>query len=210
LDLSGSRCTEPFRELLRGFDVAQIESQSDVVYGLTADFRLAYFNSSWFAFAEANDGEPAISTQWGLGRLVIDALPSPLRKFYRELYAAALAHKPATHPLHHQYVCPSPTTHRDFAMTLYPLQGGQGILVVNSLREEHLVEGPTVESADRENSPYRTPQGTVTQCCHCRKIQNQRSPKRWDWISAWVKQSPPNTSHGLCNLCLDYYYPEEG
>jgi len=204
------RCSTAFRQLLLGFDVAEIEAQSDIVYGLTANLELAYFNPAWFRFSENNGGEPAISAQWALGRLVIDAIPNELKDFYRNLFVAALTQAPPSpSPSHHEYVCPSPTLHRLFTMTIYPLRDAQGLLVANSLQAEYPIGTSSATLTSFDESLYQGIDGIITQCCHCRKVKNQSEPARWDWLPRWVEQSPPKTSHGLCNLCFAHYYPEE-
>ena len=29
----------------------------------------------------------------------------------------------------------------------------------------------------------------------------------WDWVPDYVAHMPDATSHGLCRLCVDFYYP---
>jgi hypothetical protein len=49
--------------------------------------------------------------------------------------------------------------------------------------------------------------GTVIQCCHCRKIRNNDGVEQWDWVPEWVEHPNPKTSHTFCPHCLEFYYP---
>jgi hypothetical protein len=46
-------------------------------------------------------------------------------------------------------------------------------------------------------------------CGHCRRTRRPGSaPEVWDLVAAHISALPPNVSHGLCGICLDYYYSE--
>lgn len=203
-----------FEQALKGVTLAQLESDPGVVYGLWSDLSFAYFNPAWFAFAAANGGEPAITRRWPLGTSVMGVVPEALRPFYQDFYARCL-HPTGTggaarHPVSHEYDCSSADQYRRFAMTLYRLDRGQGLLAVNSL----LIERPHDTGRSGEHIPreadYVDSHGFYHQCSHCRRFQNLAHPERWDWIPEWVRRQPPNTSHGLCLMCFHYYYPGAG
>lgn len=204
-------CSPGFAPLLAGFDVAAIDRHAGSVYGLWPDLSLAYMNPAWFSFAAANHGEPAISTCWPLGRPFMAAIPDPLQPFYANIFSTALerAPTPTARPVQHEYECSSAELYRRFLMTVYPLRGGAGLLVVNTLTTEH-EHDPSNRPAHVANPEfYADPDGIVRQCTHCRRIQVAASEHLWHWVPAWVEHCPPSTSHTLCNFCLDYYYPAD-
>ena len=67
-----------------------MESDRSTIYGLWPDLTLAYANPSWTRFAAENGGEPAISTDWTLGRCLLEAVAEPLRPFFVESYGRSL------------------------------------------------------------------------------------------------------------------------
>lgn len=101
------------------------------------------------------------------------------------------------------YECSSPTIFRKFMMHVFPLKKTPGLLVVNSL----CVERPHEASHESPcGAGYRSSHGVVVMCSHCRRTKRSESSDHWDWVPEYVERLPPNTSHGLCNLCLEYYY----
>ncbi len=206
--MDSARCTDAFRPLLAGFSEDALEWADGTIFGIDAQDRLAYLNPAYFRFAEANDGEPGISTRWGLGASVMEATPPVLRAAYRERFAACRGRAgSAEPPLQHEYECSSPSHLRRFAMTLYPLGRGEEILVVNSLRVEIPHPAAGARSATLATTDYANADEIVRQCAHCRRVENLRVAFRWDWVAEWVAQPPPTTSHVLCSTCLDHYYP---
>ena len=93
-------------------------------------------------------------------------------------------------------------------MIAYPLRDGRGGLVVNFLVIER-PHAPTHRPAHAaELACYTDERGSLHQCMHCRRARRNTAREQWDWVPAWVALSPPNTSHGLCQSCFDFHYPE--
>lgn len=202
-------CSPDFAPLLAGFTAEELGHRgSAVVYGLWPDMTLAYLSPSWFSFARENGGERVISPRWGLGSSILDAIPQALDHFYRELLSTALRAPGGPRPVAHEYECSSTAVYRRFAMHLLPLKEQAGLLIVNSLRIEspHDVAGRTSWDADAVR--YTDEFGTVHQCAHCRRIRVVGREHEWHWVPAWVENPPDATSHDLCGICLDYYYPQ--
>lgn len=197
---------EDFRPLIQHFDLESLEGQAAPVYGLWDNYSLACANRAWADFAKENNGDPVIAESWGLGRNVLDAVPSDLKDFYAQNYQSCLK---SGDPWNHEYECSSAALYRRFHQIVYPVGDGNGLLVLQSL----VVEVPH----DREERPAKQPlqqeyendHGIITQCSHCRRIKHSHQERRWDWVPQWVETIPPDTSHGLCEVCLDHYYPEE-
>lgn len=199
------RVDPTFRAALdREFAGSDLEAHPSTIFGLAPDFRLAYVNPAWHAFAEANAGQPAIGRDWPLGACYFDAIPEPLLPFYRALFERAAAVDAAPHPITHAYECSSAAIQRFFVMQIFSLPGAAGFLVVNSLRND----GPALHPEHMPIlSQYAGADGLVRQCAHCRRIQSANDEARWDWVSAWVERPLLTTSHALCGICFLHYYP---
>lgn len=195
-----SPCAPHFLRLLEEFEFGELESAGGTVYGLWPDLRLAYMNAAWSRFAAENGGEPAIAQHWGLGRCILEAISEPLRPFFMQNYSRCLEEG---RPWEHIYQCSSAEYYREYHMTVFPLGGREGLLVVNSLRVE--TPHPSV-ALPALVERYRTADGIVCQCSHCRRTRRIDNPSVWDWVAQWVKQSPPETSHGICPECLGFHY----
>ncbi len=200
----GARLSPGFHAALAGLDLADLEANPNVVFGLWPDLTLAYLNPAWFRFAGENGGEPAISRDWTLGRNVMDAVAPELQPFYREFFGSQLAGGPVVSLRQHEYECSSAEIYRRYVMTVYRLGDGAGLLVVNATsitRPQYRPPRPPYEG------DYHDPGGWVRQCAHCRCVQHRLEPDRWDWVPFWVVSPPREVSHGLCPLCLDHFYP---
>lgn len=196
------QCDPNFLSLLVGFE--SLEGEHETVFGLWPDLRLAYVNPAWFRFARENEGEPAISRDWTLGRCILDAVAEPLRPFFVGNYSRCLE---INRPWEHVYECSSDEKYREFHMTVFPLERAQGLLVVNSLRIETTPHREAKAAVQRD---YRSDDGLILQCCHCRRVRRRTDPGGWDWVPEWVRQCPPKTSHGICEPCFAYYYSDPG
>lgn len=196
-----------FGDLFREFDLAALDAADDVVYGLDERLRLVYRNPAWFRFASENGGEPALAARFGTGTCVLDAIGGPLRDFYRDAYARALA---TGQVWAHDYECSSAETRRVYRQTVYPLRSRDGLLVVNSLTVSEPMKAARKGRRLPLQSRYRDGNGLITQCSHCRRVQLRDNPNRWDWVPAWVKEMPEETSHGLCPACYGHYYTPLG
>ena len=186
------------------YDLAELDTHGGPIYGVTADLHLAYFNDAWFRFAAANGGEPQISSEWQLGRSLLDCIPELLRRFYEEGYGSCLASGRAWQ---HDYECSSATHYRRFHQRVIALDAAAGLLMFNSLVVER-----THDPVDRPACPpivesYTNSDGLIIQCCVCRRVKFPDDQDRWDWVPEWVRGFPRHTSHGLCLPCFRYQYP---
>jgi hypothetical protein len=88
-------------------------------------------------------------------------------------------------------------------MAVKPLRNVPVLLVACSLRREsaHPATAAAVEGC------YRDKNGFITMCSNCRRTRRVGcAPQIWDWVSAFVANPPDCVSHGICGLCLEYYY----
>lgn len=193
-----------FEALLVDYKLDELRSYVGTIYGVWADYRLAYMNPGWFRFAKENGGEPAISRDWELGRSILDAMADDVRDIYQTKYDQCLRFREAWK---NEYECSSALVYRWFHQTVYPLgRGGEGLLFVNALAVERPHNARLRPDLALDEAAYVGPGGVLQQCCHCRKMKNFRESERWDWVRDWVKRSPANTSHTFCPSCYGYYY----
>ena len=181
------------------------ESSEDTVYAIDQQLRIVYVNPSWCRFARENGGEPSISRDWSVGAKLFDSIASPLRPYIESTYAQCLE---ALRPSGFEYECSGPGTYRLYRQSIFPLDPS-GLVLVNSLVEERPFREGERPPHEPDRSHYLTVDGVIVQCCHCRRVKREGTEGRWDWVPAWVERSPEETSHGLCPICLEYFYPAE-
>ena len=184
------------------FEADTLARYPGAAYALSPDLRLTYMNPAWFRFARDNGASPAFFNRWREGASIMDAVPQVLREFYQALFQRAIAERHRRTPIQFAYECSSRDWFRLFVMSLYPVEPTGELLVVNAPRIIH--DHAAVLS---RSQAYEDANGLVTQCAHCRCVRAPQDPERWDWIPEWVENFPANTSHGLCPICFDYYYP---
>ena len=196
------RLDPQFAPLIAQFDVDTLDRQSEVIYGTWNDYRLAYFNPAWLAFARDNGGQPKIANEWPLGRSISDAWPQVITPCWEARLQTCLR---SGLPYQIDYECSSPDLYREFELMVMPLHDSQGLLFINSVRVETPHETPAFEPG----KAYVDGNGLIIQCVHCRRVKNQQVDNRWDRVPALVARPAKNTSHSLCDVCFGYYYPEE-
>ena len=202
------RCAPGFFELVETFPATELESHPGTVFGLWPDLRLAYFNPAWIEFARTNGGPAVLQTPACLGTPVLSTTPEVLRPHFAEFYGAVL-HRKDKEPPTFRYECSSADCYREFAMTAYPLSGGNGLLVVNSLVVEEARAPDQGSLGATATDSYLDEDGFIHQCAHCRRVQYLKSADRWDWVADWVRQPSSQTSHTLCPICLNHFYPDD-
>jgi hypothetical protein len=194
-------CDARFRALLTGSNEQDFEEHASAVYGLWPDLTLAYVNPAWVRFAHENGGHDTLA-RYGLGCFVPAAISRPLRGYYQTAYRRCLDEVQAWE---HRYECSSAAEYRLMHMSVYPLAEADGLIVVNSCIAARPHEH---ESHSSDERLYLDINGHYHQCSHCRRTQQARAPRVWDWVPEWVDRSPLNTSHVICPACLEEYYPE--
>jgi hypothetical protein len=185
-----------------GLSIQHLQIDRSVIYILDSDSRIVFCNWSWDRFAFQNGGI-GLSHLRVLGTSVLDVTPSLLQRFYVTAYATA---RKTGKPWEHDFECSSPETFRLFHMRVLPI-GGPYLCIENSLRIENLHE-PGRADIRLETAHYRDENGLVVMCCHCRRtrrVRNIGSP-RWDWVPEFLTSPPGLVSHGLCELCVRFFY----
>jgi hypothetical protein len=180
-----------------------LQADRSVICILDADLRIVFCNWSWDRFAFQNGGF-ALSHLFVVGTSVLDVTPESLQPFYTSAYTNA--RKTGQH-WEHDFECSSPENFRLFHMRVLPI-GGPYLCVENSLRVERPHEAATEPSLPL--SRYVDENGLTVMCCHCRRTRQARNigNAKWHWIPDFLKSPPKNVSHGLCELCLHFFYPD--
>lgn len=184
-------------------DFNDLEKYPGTIYGIWANYTLAYLNQEWFCFAKENKGEPLISDKWGLGRSVLDCVSGEIRELYETKFNQCLDSKIVWS---HEYECSTDTIYRIFHQMVYPLGNREGLLIVNSLVVERPHDLKHRLAKVTEQSNYLDDNGFISQCAYCRRVKNQLETGRWDWVVEWVKKCPENTSHTYCPTCFSHNF----
>jgi hypothetical protein len=190
------------------FVLQQLEKHPASIFGLHPDGRLAYVNPAWVRFARENGAPTSDAARAWIGQQYLDVIADPLKPFYSRLFQRTPEEGSAMHPVSHVYECSTPDTFRQFVMKVYALPRGEGFVVINSLiasRPHGMSKG---EPQPPNRALYQSADGLILQCSHCRLVR-RADKSRWDWVPAWVEQMPAGTSHGICEVCFECYYPDD-
>lgn len=169
-------------------------------YVVSEQLDITHCNQAWDRFALEEGGEPAVLASNIVSRNLLDFVAPDLKSFYMELFARARA---LGQPVSHDYECSSAAVLRLYRMQIYPLQPGAGFVVQNSLRVEHPHDRIPLEPS---NALYKDDSGIIHACANCRRTRRVTDPGIWDWVPAYVESKLKNISHGVCPMCLEFYY----
>jgi len=180
-----------------------LEKDPAVIYALDPELRIVYCNEAWDRFCAAN-GAAGLRRDSQIGRPILEAIPPVLQPYFRGNYQSVIA---TGQPWEHSYECSSPTEFRQFRMMACPDPEAKGIVVVNSIWVER-AHNP-LERWDQipDEHVYCSEEGYITMCCHCRRARRWRT-SRWDWVADYLRLPPQQVTHGICDVCLNLYYPD--
>jgi len=191
---------DEFRGLMGETLIAAVESDGSTTFGVWDDGTLAYVNQAWSRMALDNGGAQVLDA-WPLGRSVWEAIPDVLARHYQDLWQRALD---SGQPCKHDYECSSPELHRVFRMQVHPL--GRAALLI---RNHPVVERPYPgHGAPLRGDLYTNVHGLITMCANCRRVRTVLDSRVWDWVPELVAHTVDNVTHGLCESCLELYYPQ--
>lgn len=182
---------------------AVLPTQQNVLYVVDAMYRILAVNSSYRLACEGVDPDTFLG-RWGVGCCVLDTMSDGLRRFHEQLLERTLLGR----VVEHQYQCHTPDRYREFRMRLLPQPSEASVLIEHALVIDRAMPLEPLPTAVALVQWYERG-GMVTQCAHCRKVR-RAGTDRWDWVPTYVARPHPNTSHGLCAVCLEYYYPKDG
>lgn len=177
-----------------------LDQSPDVSYVVSEQLDIVYCNPAWDRFAGEQGGSALVMAENVLGRNLLDFVPRRLKRFYLELFAQA---RELGQPVGHDYECSSASVFRLYRLQVYPLQRGAGFVVQNSLRLERPHDRTPLE---RDDALYADSKGIIHACANCRRTQRAANPAIWDWVPAYIESRGLNISHGICPMCLEFYY----
>lgn len=188
---------------LAPFDLAELDADKASICAVDDALRIRFVNRAWEAFALENDPHGAPESR-SVGASMLDAISEELRPFYAALFARA---RTEAGLVSHEYECSTPARYRRYQMRILPCRSDL-LLVVHSLLVDEAHEPGHAPLEAR----YRAEHGFVVMCGHCRRTRRADAASAagtdgWEWVPAYVQQIPPNTSHGLCSVCVQYYFP---
>lgn len=184
---------------LAPFVLAELDAKASTICALDRELRIAWVNRAWHRFAATN-GAAWDEAAWGAGTPLLSAVPEVLAPFYE----AELRRVQETGVVfEHEYECSSPELERRFRMRVTRCESG-ALLCIHSL----VHEAPHAAGVGFDAATYVGEGGFVRMCSHCRRVRRAADAHAWDWVPAIVAKPPQLTTHGLCELCLAYYYPE--
>ncbi len=88
-----------------------------------------------------------------------------------------------------------------------------GLAIANARKQEKLMKGKQALQLEKEKleqalTEVRQLSGLLPICMHCKKIRDDKG--YWNKIEMYItKHSEAKFSHGICERCIEKYYPEE-
>ena len=189
-----------FEKQISHIDLVAMSESQDVIYIVDSSIHLRAFNDAWSSFARNNNGE-TILFRYPLGATIVDVGDCPVKNYILNGYKKALEENV---PFVHNYECSSPQIYRVFHQTAYPIFDSIGLIITNHL----IITKPHNEEGVAFTSRFENEHNVITQCANCRKIRDPQNEKTWFWVPELVEIQLPNTSHSICEPCLDHYYPD--
>lgn len=181
--------------------LAAFRAEKNSVYVVSSAFEMLFFNDAYRRFSADNGGEPRVTTKFGVGASVLDAISTDVRPHFEQRCREAMS---TGTPWIHEFLCHGPGVYRECHQIAYPLQDGRGLAFVNSTR----VERPTIDPVRPpiDDAPYRRGDGLILQCSNCRRTERSDTRGVWDWVPDLVERMRENTSHGICAMCFEHYW----
>lgn len=194
------KITDEFRAYFAPEDLAELDRDPAIIYGLTPSLELALLNEGWFEFARQNGADEDFFRDYGLGASYRAALPEALLAFFETNIVESIEERDEWI---FDFPCPSPTHQREYRMLVMPLPGGRGCLVKNIM----VVETPHDDPGGVSRADYKGSDGLITQCSQCQCVRRGGEGAPWDWVPAALEWPRERISHGLCPTCMTYLYP---
>jgi hypothetical protein len=181
----------------RHFDAAGLSARDSTVIAIDPRGRIVWLNPGWYEFASRNGGQQVIE-RFGLGACYLDGISGSLRDLFERALRRSLATR---EPFEHSYECSSASLHRLHRLRVLPVVGAGFLLEHSQICELPSSEVPALALPAR----YVDEHGLVAQCSNCRKVR-RADRSAWDWVPEWVAQSPSGTTHGICEVCVGFYW----
>ena len=174
-----------------------LEKSTDVCYAMSGSGELFYCNPAWDRFARDNDGHSCLSLLI-FGKNFWNAIPAELESFFRCGFQTAMEQG----VWEHDFECPSPTQSRIYRMRVLPLHDGAFLVRNSAVAISPIREKPV------DLTCFRDGQGIYYLCSHCRRAR-RLDASEWTFVPELLHAGRYKVSHGLCPICIRYYYSRE-
>lgn len=190
---------------------AALDQEAHVVMLVENDGTISFLNREWTLSAHRDSAPGGCDPKAVLGRPYLDFVAGAIRPHVAEAFNRAAALSPGFDSVWLHGECNTSTLRRLLTTRISPLweQGGEGnaagLLVHHQLRVVGALDAhyALVEHAI---DALRDDRQLIVQCGCCRRVREPQSG-RWSMCVALLQVSAKDTSHGLCELCVETYYP---
>jgi CheY-like chemotaxis protein len=182
--------------LAKKFDLEALQRDPSPTVFVDGRGLILWVNAAWVAFGAENG---AVNEAILPGKNYFTAVRGDLNPWFMQVATSCLS---SGGSFETDYDCSSTETKREYRMRMLPIHE-LGLLIVHSLRVEH-AHDPELQN-DVEASRYVSANGIIIMCSNCRRVKRSDEP-RWDWVPSWLTNAPVPVSHGLCHVCLAFYF----
>jgi hypothetical protein len=192
---------QQFRPLPAGFSTIfhqeRLVRDPSTVVAIDPQGTILWTNPAWEAFA-ADNGGSEIATSYGVGQRYYAGISGELRGFFEQSFQRSYVEGTV---FELEYECSSAQTRRVMRLRALPIRGS-GLLLEHS----RVTEGPIMlEGLPAIEARYLDQDGVIRQCSDCRRVLCV-TENVWDWVPVWVERPDPRISHGLCDVCVGFYW----
>jgi hypothetical protein len=186
----------PHRNILKFFNIQALDQEQSQIVLIQPEGTILWFNQAWIQAARTS-GSEYILTRYPVGASYYDGIVGEMRGYYKVQFTQSIE---TGEPFFQEYECSTPTRFRLFELRALPIESMGLLLEHTQITSNDIRRKP----APANEVDYRFPNGLIYQCSNCRRTKNLNSV--WVWVPEWVAQSPPHTSHGICKVCVGYYW----
>ena len=189
-----------FKKKIPHIDLESIQKSDDITCIVDSNMAIRAYNNAWMAFPKNNNASKVLA-KFSIGSIITEAGVEPIKSYIQNGYYKALNENIL---FEFTYECSSDSVFRLFHQTAYPLLNAEGLVISHHLAKER----KHTEKEHEFNKQFFNQNGLITQCQNCRKIRDPENANRWLWVPSLVKSPIPKISHGICDRCLEHYYPD--
>ncbi len=186
----------PHRDILKFFNIEALDREKSPITLIRPNGTILWFNRAW-SQAAIESGDESVLTRFPVGSSYFEAISGDLRGFFQVQFAHCIS---SNEPFFQEYECSTPSCFRLFELRALPIES-EALLLEHSKLTSRAIDRPPGPAIEAE---YRFPNGLIYQCSNCRRAKTLND--RWVWVPEWVAHSPSKTSHGICKVCVGYYW----
>lgn len=187
-----------------------LDREANLVVLLDATGVIRHLNRAWDESFARDQAPVACRKEAVIGRAFLDFVVGDLKPLIaRDLERAALLSNGRSVFLTGE--CNTPLLHRSLSTRIAPLWlAGESERVGLMIQSEMVVRGALENrhrAVARVVESWRDDNGCIVQCGSCRRVRDP-STRTWSMCLELMRNPAEFTSHGICELCLETYYPE--